>query len=172
VFAQQPDRAAAKKGFEYLQKIRANPPAYSKEIGANLNKIKPALPIKWNKTLAQVAEAKAMDMAKRNYFDHVNPEGEGINILIHRAGYILPEKWIADKKSNYFESLSAGRESIIEAIQDLILDKSDPDLGHRKHLLGIDPFQHNMTDCGIGFVVAGANAAYQTYCCIILAKQK
>jgi len=30
-------------------------------------------------------------MAKRNYFGHVNPEGLGINILMHDAGYKLPK---------------------------------------------------------------------------------
>src|SRR6185369_16155823 len=43
--------------------------------------------------LTQVARARAMDMAKRNYFDHVNPDGNGPNYLVRQTGYQLPSFW-------------------------------------------------------------------------------
>ena len=59
------DRDEAKKAFEYLNQIRANPPAFSKDIGADLKDVKARPALKWNATLVKVAEEKAADMAKR-----------------------------------------------------------------------------------------------------------
>lgn len=156
--------------YEYLNKVRENPPKFSKEIGADLSKNKSLPALIWNDTLAKVAQLKALDMAKRNYFAHVNPEGKGINIMIHEAGYKLPSGWIEDKKANFFESLNAGTETGIGAIKDLIVDKYDKGKGHRKHLLGMNDFYSNLTHIGIGHVkVEGSKYAYYTV--VIIAKQ-
>ncbi len=167
----QPSKEEAKSAFEYLNKVRQNPGKFSKEIGAELNKIEPLPSLIWNDTLAKVAELKAMDMGKRNFFAHVNPEGKGINIMVHEAGYLLPPEWIEDKKENFFESINAGTETGIGAIQDLILDKYDKGKGHRKHLLGMNDFYRELTHIGIGHVkIEGSK--YTWYTVVIVAKQK
>jgi uncharacterized protein YkwD len=167
----QPMKEQAKAAFEYLNKVRENPSKYSKEIGADLSKVKPRAALIWNDTLARVAEAKALDMGKRNYFGHVNPEGRGINIMIHEAGYDLPPEWIKDKQANFFESINAGTETGTGAIRDLILDSYDKEKGHRKHLLGTNEFYSTLTHIGIGHVkVEGSKYIYYTV--VIIAKQR
>src|SRR4051812_17752181 len=47
----------------------------------------------WNPILARVARERAWDMARRNYFSHVNPDGLGANTLVERAGYVLPANY-------------------------------------------------------------------------------
>ncbi len=160
----------AKAAFEYLNKIRAKPSAFSKQIKANLNYVEPRPSLNWNDILAQVARNKALDMANRNYFSHINPEGEGINILISRAGYPLKKEWFADKAMNTFESIASGYETGIEVIKGLILDKRVPSLGHRNHLLGIGEWYGSFDEIGIGFVV-NPNSLQGTYICIIIARK-
>lgn len=164
------DRDEAKKSFEYLNKIRANPDAFSKEIGVDLREVARRETLKWNSTLAKVAESKALDMAKRNYLSHTTPEGLGINHLINEAGYKLPERMLKEKNANSFESISGGRNTGKEVIQGLIVDQSTPSLGHRKHLLGMTEFFAGCTDIGIGFART-TSARHKTYICIIIAKQ-
>src|SRR4051812_19170827 len=83
----------AQQAFQLLNTIRSNPEKYSRELHltSKLNITK--APLRWNDTLAKVAEAKALDMARRNYFDHVNPEGLGINYFINQNGYTLNADW-------------------------------------------------------------------------------
>lgn len=165
------DKEEAKKGYALLNNIRSNPGAYSKEIGTNLNSIRKRPALKWNDTLARVAETKALDMAKRKYFAHVDPDGNGINIKMHKAGYKLPESWIKNKRENYFESISAGNPTCEDAIRALILDKGQIPPEHRNHLLGLNDFWESCTDIGIGFVT-DPKSEYSTYTCVIIAKRK
>ncbi|MFD6478916.1 CAP domain-containing protein [Streptomyces anulatus] len=44
-------------------------------------------PLKLNKKLRAAARAHAGDMAARNYYDHVSPEGEGPGERMRKAGY-------------------------------------------------------------------------------------
>src|SRR5262249_18449068 len=85
------DRDEARKALDYLNKVRKEPAKFSKEIGVDLSDVKARPALKWNDILAKVAEEKALDMANRDYFGHVTPEGLGINIQIHEAGYSLPK---------------------------------------------------------------------------------
>lgn len=165
------DRAEAIKAFEYLNKVRSNPNGFSQETGTDLSAVQSLPPLKWNDTLAVVARKKALDMARRSYFAHVDPDGNGINILIHKAGYKLPEKWISDKKQNLFESLSAGHDDGITTIRSLIRDEGVSPPFHRQHLLGMDPFWAGCTDIGIGFARA-PGSEYGTYTCIIIARHR
>ena len=61
------DKKEAQDAFALLTEIRNNPDKYYEELnfekGLKVSKIK----LKWNDTLAKIAEAKAYDMAKRNY---------------------------------------------------------------------------------------------------------
>src|SRR5688572_13077788 len=127
----------AQQAFQLLNTIRSNPEKYYKDLHLNATMPITKTPLRWNDTLAKVAEAKAMDMAKRNYFDHVNPDGYGINYFINQSGYTLNADWLKDKKENFFESLGSGHDSGVEAVKSLIIDAEDPSKGHRDHLLGI-----------------------------------
>lgn len=135
----------AHQAFEFINSARSNP-------------------LRWNDTLAMVAEAKAMDMAKRNYLNHVTPEGYGINYLINQSGYTLSADWLKDKKQNMFESIGSGQETGIEAIKAMIANEDD-----RNHLLGTTSWDASLYDIGVGFVKSdGSN--YRSYTCIIIAK--
>jgi len=160
----------AKIAFEYLNRLRENPELVKKETGINDRKIKKVHPLVWNETLAKVAEEKAIDMAKNNYFSHTNKKGEGINIMIHRAGYTLNDEFIKNKKNNFFESIHAGSKSGIVGINELIIDKGVNPPGHRYHLLAIEDFYKNCYDCGIG-IAYNPNSTYKYYHCIIIAKR-
>lgn len=159
----------AQQAFQLINSIRSNPAQYYKELqlNAKLNISKTTL--RWNDTLAKVAEAKALDMAKRNYFAHVNPDGYGINFFVNQSGYKLNADWLKDKKENFFESLGSGHESGVAAIKSLIIDADDASKGHRDHILGIGDWDRTLTDIGVGFVKCdGGN--YSSYICIVIAK--
>ncbi len=165
------EKNEAKNAFEYLNKVRGNPKVYGKQLGINLRKVKPQPALIWNDTLARVAEEKANDMALKEYFSHTNKKGQGINILIHKAGYSLPKYYLKKKKDNFFESIAMGSENGVDVINDLIIDKGiNPPL-HRQHLLGMTDFWEDCVDIGIGFVKTN-NPARPTYVCIIIAKHK
>ncbi|MBN9297605.1 MAG: CAP domain-containing protein [Filimonas sp.] len=165
------DKNEAKAAFLLINQIRSNPAAYSKTIGIDLSYIKALPALRWNDTLARAAEAKALDMANRNYFGHVNPDGFGMNYFINKAGYTLLPDWLDDNKKNFFESIQAGSPTGEEAVKYLILDANTPSLGHRKHLLGIGDWNAGLVDIGIGFVkVADGQAKYKTYTSILIAK--
>jgi len=66
-------KAEIKLALEYLNKVRANPSMFSKEIGVNLSQVPRRSLLQWNDTLALVAQKKAEEMAKRDYLSHVNP---------------------------------------------------------------------------------------------------
>lgn len=159
----------AQQAFQLLNAIRNNPAKYYKELQLNAKLPITKTSLRWNDTLAKVAEAKAMDMAKRNYFDHVNPDGYGINYFINQSGYTLNADWLKDKKENFFESLGSGHDSGVEAVKSLIIDAEDPSKGHRDHLLGIGKWDASLYDVGIGFVKSDGSK-YQSYICIIIAK--
>jgi uncharacterized protein YkwD len=165
------DRDEARKAFDYLNKIRKEPAKFSKEIGIDLSDVKPRPALKWNNILAKVAEEKAQDMANRDYFGHVTPEGLGINLQIHEAGYQLPKEWIKNNDQNFFESISAGTDNGEEAIRNLIVDKDLPAALHRKQLLGITEFYAACTDIGIGFA-RHPKSKYRTYLSIVIARRK
>jgi uncharacterized protein YkwD len=165
------DRDEARKAFDYLNRIRKKPAKFSKEIGIDLENVKARPALKWNDMLAKVAEEKALDMANRDYFGHVTPEGRGINLQIHEAGYALPKDWMKEKDQNFFESISAGTNTGEEAIRNLIVDKDLPAAPHRNQLLGITDFYAECTDIGIGFA-RNPKSKYRTYMSIIIARKK
>lgn len=164
------DKTEAQKAFHLLMDIRRNPVNYHKELGFPKSNKPSAIKLKWNEKLAGVAEAKAIDMAKRNYFGHVDPDGYGINYFINESGYKLVPDWIKNKSLNYFESLAVNTSGGEESIKYLIIDAKTPSLGHRKHLLGLDKWNASLTDIGIGFARRENGSKYKTYTCIIIAK--
>lgn len=159
----------ALSAFNYLNYIRNNPELLKQETGITDRKVKKSQALVWNEILAKVAEEKAADMASTNYFSHTNKKGEGINIMIHRAGYTLVNDFIKQKSSNFFESIHAGSSKGVDAIKELIIDKDINPPGHRYHLLAVDEFYKDCVDCGIG-IAYNPNSQYEYYCCIIIAK--
>ncbi len=113
--------------------------------------------------LVAVARARAMDMAKRDYFDHVNPDGNGPNYLVRAAGYALPATYSTDRKANSIESIGGGYMSAQECWDELL--KSPP---HRAHLLAQEPFFKDQTSYGIGHYY-DPNSTYWHYWVIITA---
>jgi hypothetical protein len=170
------DKIEAFKAYKYLNEFRANPKSYGNNLDLNLKYVKKRHPLKWNHTLAKVAEAKAHDMASNNYFSHRNKKGQGINIMIHKAGYKLPKEWTAVKSYNFFESICAGVWNGKDNINVLIEDEGEKSLSHRNHLLGINESKYHdinskLVDIGIGIVhVNDGYSKYHTYCCVIIAK--
>jgi len=161
----------AKQAFTLLNAVRSNPENYYKTLRLNAKLPITKKPLRWNDTLAKVAETRALDMARRNYFDHVDPDGYGINYYIQKSGYKLDPAWTKNKADNFFESLSAGEANGTEAINNLIIDEDDPSFGHRNHLLGIEAWDASLTDIGIGFVKCD-DGKYASYVCVIIAKHK
>ena len=164
------DKTEAQKACYLLMDIRRNPGNYHKELGFPKSTKPSAIKLKWNDKLAGAAEAKAIDMAKRDYFGHVDPDGYGINYFINESGYKLVPDWIKNKSLNYFESLAVNTSGGEESIKYLIIDAKTPSLGHRKHLLGLDKWNASLTDIGIGFARRENGSKYKTYTCIIIAK--
>lgn len=164
------EKKQAKEAYHLLNEIRQNPERYKKQLGLfNLNKVT-RKQLNWNKKLAEVAEYRAKDMANRNYFDHVNPDGKGPNYYIQRAGYDLNAKWLKNKRANNFESIAWNWPSAEDAIKGLIIGKEAPGYYHRKHLLGMDDWNSSLYDIGIGYVTKRKKGKQESYLCVIIAK--
>lgn len=165
------DIKEARAAFNYLNSIRKAPQNF-KNIFHDFDNIKAMPGLKWNDTLARVAEARAMDMATNNYLKHVDANGYAVNYYIQKAGYSLKPEWTKRPDANYFESCNGGGTSGQDAIISLIQDQGIPDLSHRKHLLGIDSWSSTLVDIGIGFVRSNNDSYFKTYTSIIIAKHK
>lgn len=166
------DKNEAKKAFDLLVDIRNNPDKYYKELNYKKGLKPSSIQLKWNDTLAKIAETKAADMARRNYFGHVDPDGYGINYFINKSGYKLVPEWTKERNLNYFESIAVNSPGGEEAVKMLVIDKNTPSLGHRKHLLGLDNWNASLKDIGIGFCRRESGSKYKTYTCIIIAKHE
>jgi uncharacterized protein YkwD len=162
------DPGQARLAFELLNKIRQQPSDYY-YLGFNSSFPVMQTQLVWNDTLARVAEQKAMDMATKKYFAHVDPKGNGINYYINAAGYTLNPDWLKNRKMNNFESIQAGAAGGEDAIKRLITDAGVPSLGHRRHLLGSGRFYDQLSDIGIGFVWADSADRYNCYVSVIIA---
>jgi uncharacterized protein YkwD len=165
----QVNRDEAQKAFALLQKIRSNPQEYAQVLQLPKDIKASNITLQWNDLLAQAAEKKALDMAKRGYFSHTDPEGYGMNYHIHKAGYTLNKDWIKNKRDNNFESIVMNCEGGEHGIELLIIDAGVPSKGHRKHLLGLDPWNASLTDIGIGYVET-TNGGATSYMTVIIAK--
>jgi uncharacterized protein YkwD len=165
------NKEEAKKAVDYLNKIRQNPAAYSSELGVDLSKVEPMQALEANPILMKVAEERAKDLIENHYFSHINKKGEGINILIHRAGYTLAPEMIKNKDANYFESISAGMPTGIEHINNLLIDEGINPPGHRIHLLGMNAFYAECRDIGIGFA-EDPKSEFRYYMVVIIAKKQ
>lgn len=117
-----------------------------------------------NLILAKVARERAMDMARRGYFDHVNPDGEGPNHLATVAGYQLAAIYGRARNGNNIESIGAGAATAQEAWE---LWMNSP--GHKTHLLGLESFYQDQTEYGVGYA-ADPESPYRHYWVVLIAK--
>lgn len=164
------ERDEAKDAYVLLNDIRSNPSKYRKQLGISDIQNVSRKALVWNKQLAKVAEERAYDMAKRDYFDHITPDGVGVNVQIADGGYTLNKDWLKNVKANNFESIAANHPSAVEGIRALIIGKGSPGFMHRKHLLGMDKWNGSLQDIGIGYVRIPSGATYKSYLCVIIAK--
>jgi cysteine-rich secretory family protein len=174
------DLERAKEAFVFLNQVRQDPEKYCKELSLPEDLPVTRTALIWNDTLARAAEKKAVDMAKRNYFAHVDPSGYGMNYHINEAGYTLRSDLLVRDDANNFESIyweyftrlyDSGYKGFgIKAVKNLIIDTYTPTLGHRKHLLGVGTWNSSLTDAGIGFATYYADGKYKLYVCILIAK--
>ena len=110
-----------------------------------------------------VARARAKDMAERNYFSHVNPDGVAANYLLRQAGYVLPAWWGGDPAANYVESIAAGYSQPSATWNAWMSDS-----GHKTHLLALNSFFATETHYGVGYYY-DPNSTYQYYWVVITA---
>jgi len=104
----------------------------------------------WDGKLAGIARAHSSDMAKRRFFDHVNPDGEDPTARGRRAGYdcrkILGERIRVGLAENLFEASGAAREDIERTAVAGWMNSP----GHRQNIL-----EKNYTKSGIGVAMKG-----------------
>ncbi|MCB0111989.1 MAG: hypothetical protein KDE53_38965 [Caldilineaceae bacterium] len=117
-----------------------------------------------NATLAAVARARAADMGRRAYFDHVNPDGQGPNYLVRSAGYQLPSEYSTEVNGNNIESIGAGAGDA-----DGMWNAWMASNKHVTHILGKTSFFAEQIDYGIGFAQV-PGSPYQYYWVFISSK--
>lgn len=117
--------------------------------------------LQFDPILAQVARERAMDLAKRRYFSHTNPDGHGANYLVRQAGYVLPDGYPRD--GNNLESIAAGGSTAGTTWSDWM---GSPD--HKKHLLGEVEFFAEQTSYGVGYY-EDPGAPYRYYWVVLTA---
>jgi uncharacterized protein YkwD len=108
-------------------------------------------------TLAQVARARARDMALRGYFSHTNPDGDGPNLLVREAGYPLPDWYSSEQDANSIESIGGGYPTAAGAWQGWLKSPS-----HHAHVLGTEDFYAEQNAYGVGFY-ANPDSPYGYY---------
>jgi uncharacterized protein YkwD len=162
--AQEQEQAAV----AHLNWMRQNPAAAGRQLGLNLNHVRPQPPLRVHPILTQVARERAVDLGQRRYFSHVDPDGRGPNIKVVEAGYPLPRHWIQRPSSNFIESLVAGRATGQAAMDALIIDAGINPPGHRIHLLAMSDFFQRHTDIGVGFACV-PGSPYRYYMAVLTA---
>jgi|GEM_PF-2461161 len=166
----QVDAQQAQKAFILLNKIRHDPNSYSERFSFSLKGISPRAELNWDDSLAAVAGRKAISMAGRGYFGHVDPDGNGINYYINKADYALTDEQLKHKKNSDFEAIDGGSPSAEVAIKNIIIDKDKLGDDQRKLLLGIGDANAALVDVGIAYIHGGSNK-YASYTVVIIAKR-
>lgn len=156
--------------LELLNQVRRDPAAYGASIGLDLSGVAATQPLAFDERLIESARLHSQDMNGRDYFGHCTPitvshppvlppahddTCDAGNVAknpgnrINDAGYT----WWA-----YGESIAAGLDSPSATLEQLIVDAGVSDLGHRKHLLGIDSISSTLDVVGIGLVQNGSGS--------------
>ncbi len=96
-----------------------------------------------NPVLMQVAEAHSQDMVNRNFFDHINPDGQGPDGRLNEAGYAW--SWCGENIGGGYATAQAMFTGWMNST------------GHRDNMLFRD-----YTEIGIGYVTGGHYGHYWT----------
>lgn len=110
-----------------------------------------------------VARACAKDMAVRNYFNDITPDGVAENYLLRQAGYVLPASWGTDPTANYVASIAGGYS---DASSTWTAWMNSPP--HKTHILAQNSFYATETHYGVGYYY-DANSTYKYYWVVITA---
>ena len=165
------DKDQEQKAFVLLNKIRTDPNSYTERYGVSLRGISPSSNLQWNDSLAAVAERKVFSMARKGYFAHVDPQGNGINYYVNKA-YPLSDDMLKNKKQSELEAIEGGAPSGEVAIKNIITDKAHMGEDGRKLLLGEGDFNASLTEVGIGYLHGTGSTKYWSYTCVIIAKKR
>ncbi len=165
------DKLQEQKALETLNKVRKDPNSFTGRYGKSLKGISPRFDLILNDSLTAVAERKAMSMAYRGYFGHVDPDGNGINYYINKS-YPLADDQLKDKKQSNLEAIQGGAPSGDIAIKDIVINFDNQDPNGRQLVLGEGDYNGSLTDVGIGYVHATTSNKYISYTVIILAKHQ
>lgn len=142
--------------LERLNDARADPAAYGRSIGLDLSTVLAAPPLAFNTLLEQAARDHSQDMITRNYRGHFTPEGLSPTDRIAATGYVSRNTgesltWYnASGPASYITGVSNPEKQAEDRLRDLIIDQGVPNLGHRIHLLAIDPSARLQREVGVG----------------------
>lgn len=100
-------------------------------------------PLTVNATLTKVAQAHSEDMARRNFFDHTNPDGRSPFDRMSAAGY---------EYRTAAENIAAGHRTP-EAVVTGWMNSE----GHRRNIVNC-----GLTEIGVGYVTGGSYGTYWT----------
>jgi uncharacterized protein YkwD len=142
--------------LEQLNDARANPAQYGASIGVDLSGVAASQPLAFDSRLIDAARLHSQDMNDRAYFAHNTPEGLDPGARISAAGFV----W-----TSWGESLAGGTAfpDVSDTLRALIADIGISDLGHRRHLLAIDPTYQTQNLVGIGIVQGGSGPLVNYY---------
>lgn len=121
--------------------------AYEQQVFDLVNQIREEnglSPFEYNETLAQVARAHSQDMIDRNFFDHINPDGDDPSDRVSAAGI----RW-----SRVAENIAAGQRT-----PEQVVDSWMNSPGHRANILG------QCQELGVGLALGGSYGYYWTQC--------
>ncbi len=148
VLSSVPPTGLEEELIERLNDIRANPAAYGQAIGLDLSGVAPSQPLAVDGFMTQAAEGHSQDMNVNNYFAHVSPtNGTDPFARVTNAGF---------NATAVSESIAAGFPTPEAALQALIVDNGEPDLGHRMQLLALDSLDASEHSVGAGIVLNGS----------------
>jgi hypothetical protein len=146
---------------ELVNRARANPTAEGVRLGIDLTvgltsaeaaRLVPQEPLALNQYLTAAARAHSLDMATRNFFDHVNPDGQSPTDRAHAAGY----------GGTAGENIAGGY-STLDAVHQAWMES----VGHRKNVLSLysnfdSSFHYDEFGPGIAMAAGGAYDNYYT----------
>ncbi len=146
--------------LELVNRARSDPQAEAILLGLDLTegltpgelaRLVPSQPLAMNPYLTLAARAHSLDLAQRNFFDHINPDGLDPTDRAQSAGYA----GVAG------ENIAAGQESVA-AVHRAWLDS----VGHRKNVLSLhetftDSFYYH--EFGAGFAFTDIAPYYDYY---------
>ncbi len=115
----------------------------------------------YNPALTQIAREHAMDMATRDYFGSVDPNGVGPNFRVRQAGYPLPEHYSDELNGNNLETTIAGFVTPEKAWEALSID------GGNTHAIGNHEGYRTQTEYGIGYAFV-EGSKHERYWVIII----